>query len=397
VSATKRIGVMMDLDKPYKRHIVVYSGIQEYAKLHPDWEIIVDEWADHSLPAKPGRPVPYDGIIGRMSKLGGERAKRLDLPAVNVWLASPAKGLPRVLPDFEISGKLVAEHLLGRGFRYLAALSHVGDVGVRQQAEAMKAFAEKAGFDGWLGIESIVDPKSYSDWQQAVRLIERWMTTWKVPLGLLVVDPSWGRVIIEAAKRHGWRCPEQIAIVCLHNEEIHCGHPEPGLTAVEMPDEKRGYKAAEMLDALIDAKRQGTSPYVDPQTVFMPPVGLVVRHSTDFFAVDNPLVGQALRYIASHLHKPLSVATVAKTLGVARRTLDSWFQKSIGTTVADEISRLRLERVKRELLAGSDPISAIARRTGFRHIRTFNNQFKQDTGLSPGEFRSARGRQKLDE
>jgi transcriptional regulator GlxA family with amidase domain len=108
-------------------------------------------------------------------------------------------------------------------------------------------------------------------------------------------------------------------------------------------------------------------------------------------------VGQALRYIASHLHKPLSVATVAKTLGVARRTLDSWFQKSIGTTVADEISRLRLERVKRELLAGSDPISAIARRTGFRHIRTFNNQFKQDTGLSPGEFRSARGRQKLDE
>jgi AraC family transcriptional regulator len=103
-------------------------------------------------------------------------------------------------------------------------------------------------------------------------------------------------------------------------------------------------------------------------------------------------VGQALRYIASHLHKPLSVATVAKTLGVARRTLDGWFQKSIGTTVADEISRLRLERVKRELLAGSDPINAIARRTGFTHIRTFNNQFKQDTGMSPVEFRSARGR-----
>ncbi len=355
----------------------------------------MDEWADHSLLANPGRPLPYDGIIGRITKLGGQRARRLDLPAVNVWLASPAKGLPGVFPDFEAAGKQVAEHLLGRGFRYLAALSQIGDVGVRLQAEAIKAFAENLGFDGWLGIESVVDHINYREWQQGVRLIERWMTTWKVPLGLLVIDPRWARVIIEAAKRRGWRCPEQIAIVCPHNEEVHCGHPEPGLTAVEMPDEKRGYTAAEMLDALIDAKRQGKSPFIDPQAVFMPPVGLVVRHSTDFFAVDNPLVGQALRYIAAHLHKPLSVAAVAKTLGVARRTLDGWFQDSIGTTVADEINRLRLERVKRELLAGSDPIRAVARRTGFANIRTFNNQFKQDTGLSPTAFRSARGRRGL--
>jgi transcriptional regulator GlxA family with amidase domain len=101
-------------------------------------------------------------------------------------------------------------------------------------------------------------------------------------------------------------------------------------------------------------------------------------------------VGQALRYIAAHLHQPLDVAAVARTLGIARRTLDGWFQDSIGATVATEISRLRLERVKRELLAGSDTIAAIARRTGFATTRTLNNQFRQDTGMSPSEFRTAR-------
>jgi LacI family transcriptional regulator len=388
----KRIGVMMDLDKPYKRHVLVYSGILEYARRHPDWKLVVDEWADQSLPARPGAPVPYDGIIGRLTKLGGDRARRLDLPAVNVWRSSPAKGLPGVFPDYAASGKLVADHLLSRGFRYLAALRQSDDIGIRLQAQAMKAHAEDVGYDGWIGMETIEDPKNLREWREGVQVVERWMAAWKLPLGLIVADPIWARVIVELAHERGWHCPEQIAIVCPHNEEVLCDHPEPGLTAIELPDEQRGYKAAEMLDGLIEGKRQGRSPFDDPRIILLPPVGIVARHSTDFFAVDNPLVGQALRYIASHLHKPLDVATVAKTLGIARRTLDAWFQQSLGVTVAAEIARLRIERVKRELLAGDDTIEAIARRTGFANTRTLNNQFRHDTGMSPSAFRNARGR-----
>jgi LacI family transcriptional regulator len=285
----------------------------------------------------------------------------------------------------------VAEHLLSRGFRHLAALGQHDDVGVGLQAAAMKAFAEEAGVDGWLGMESIADPRNRREWGEGLRLIERWMTTWKLPLGLLVVDARWARAIIELAHGRGWHCPEQIAIVCLHNDETHCDHPEPGLTAVEVPDEQRGYEAAAMLDALIDAKRRGESPFAAPRTVLMPPLGIVTRHSTDFFAVGNPLVGQALRYIATHLPTPLDVTAVAASLGVARRTLDGWFQESIGVSVAREIGRLRIERVKRELLAGSDSIEAIARRTGFANTRTLNNQFRKQAGLSPSEFRRVRG------
>jgi transcriptional regulator GlxA family with amidase domain len=74
-----------------------------------------------------------------------------------------------------------------------------------------------------------------------------------------------------------------------------------------------------------------------------------------------------------------------------RPSLDAWFEDSIGATVASEISRLRIERVKRELLACSDSVGTIAKRTGFACSRTLNNQFRKHTGLSPGEFRKARG------
>lgn len=383
----KRIGVMMQLDRPFKRHVSIYSGILDYAKKHPDWRVIVDEWADRSLPAKPGKPIPYDGIIGRITTAAAGRARRLDLPAVNVWLSSPARGLPGVFHDAAASGVLVAEHLLGRGFRYLAALLQFGDQGTALQAAAMQSFATHAGFDGWLGTITIEAPETHEDWQQGLKSIERWMASWKLPLGLLVHDPSWARVIIERAGERGWRVPDQIAIVCSHNEELHCERPDPSLTAVEFAYEQNGHEAARMLDALIDAKRTGLSPYADPATVLLPPVGIVTRHSTDFFAVDDPLVGNALRYIAAHLHKPLDVKTVAGAVGVARRTLDAWFMKALGVTASVEIMRLRLERVKREVQSSPDSIEAIARRCGFASKRTLNVQFKKTTGMSPTAFR----------
>lgn len=384
----KRIGVRMVLNQPYKRHVSVYSGILQYAKQHPDWRLFVDEWIDKSLPARRGAAVPYDGIIGRIEKPAGDRARRLDLPAVNVMLSSPAKGLPGVFVDNVACGRLAADHLLGRGFRCLAALVRKHDKGTALQAAAMKARAEEHGFgEGWLGTEAVESVDEYDAWQEGIATIKRWMAMWQVPMGLLVSDPAWARVVVQFAGEHGWHVPQQIAIVCANNDDYHCEAAEPGLSAVENPDEEIGSKAAELLDGLIDAKRNGKSPYANPQTVILPPVGVVARLSTDFFAVADPLVAKALRHIAAHLHRPLSPGSVARAIGVGRRTLDGWFQDALGVTVATEIIRLRLERVKRELTSTTDTLDVIARRTGFASTRTLNHQFKQSTGMAPSEFR----------
>ncbi len=384
---TKRIGVMMELGMPFKRHVAVYRGIRHYARQHPDWKLIVDEWADHSLPESRGEAVPYDGIIGRIPELGGTRARRLDLPAVNVWFSSPAKGLPGVFHDYAACGNLIGNHLLSRGFRYFAALVQKGDKGTPLMAKAMEACAKDAGFGHWLGTVAVDESLTRIKWQKWLQSVERWMASWKLPLGLLVLDQTWALAIIELAHERGWHVPGQIGIVVAHNDELLCEDPELGLTALETPEEQRGYEAAAMLDDLINRKRQGRSPFAVPKTLLIPPSEIVTRHSTDYFAVDDPLVAQALRYITNHLHKPLEAAAVARSIGVARRTLDAWFQRSIGVTVAAEISRLRIERVKRELLAGSDTVEQIAKRSGFTSTRTLYDQFVTSAGMSPRTFR----------
>jgi LacI family transcriptional regulator len=387
MSDVKRIGVMMDLAQPFKRHVDVYRGIRRYGRQRPDWKLVVDEWAGDALPSKAGEDLPYDGIIGRIPELGATRARRLDLPAVNVWFSSPAKGLPGVFHDYAACGKLVTQHLLSRGFRYFAAIIQNGDKGTTLVANAMEACTREAGYDGWLGSLAVDESLTNVKWRRWLRTVEQWMDSWKLPLGLLVLDQTWAMAIIELARERGWQVPGQIGLVLAHNDDLLCEDPELGLTAVETAEEQRGYEAAAMLDELINRKRQGVSPFADLKTLLIPPSEVVTRHSTDYFAVDDPLVAQALRYITNHLHKPLEPAAVAKSVGVARRTLDAWFQRSIGVTVAAEISRLRIERVKRELLAGTDTIEQIARRTGFTSTRTLYDQFVASVGMSPRAFR----------
>ncbi len=386
---------MMDLDKPHKRHVAVFAGIHDYAREHHDWKLVVDEWADFALPAKRSHkhPAPYDGIIGRMSVLGAKRAKRLDLPAVNLWLSSPAKGLHGVFPDFAKSGDLVADHLVSRGFRYLAAITQSDDAASFQQAAAMEQWAKRGECDGWLGTVSIAPPEGPEEWRNVVKTLNRWMDDWILPTGLLVREPGIARLVIEMAKDRGWSVPQQLAIVCSTNEPGQCERPEPALTAVEMPYEECGYEAAKLLDRLIDSKREGGRPFHAPEPILLAPIGLVTRHSTDFFAVNDSLVQQAMRYIAANLAKPLSPVSVAKQMKVSRRTLDMRFLAALGVTVSAEISRLRIERVKRELAAPGNPkVIDIAAQAGFSSTRTLNDLFLKAVGMTPLEYRRAQQR-----
>jgi LacI family transcriptional regulator len=386
MSDIKRVGVMMELDKPHRRHVGVFSGIYEYARDKPDWQLILDDWADHTLADFPAAAPRYDGIIGRITSLGANNAKRLGVPAVNVWRSSPAKGVPSVFPDYSKSGQLVAEHLLSRGFLHMAALIHPKDQYASIQLDAMRDAAEAAGLVRWCGTLKLPWPTSHREWKRAVHLTERWMDGFTLPIGLLVMEPGYARLVIELAGARGWHIPQEVAIVCSLNDGGLCEQPEPGLTCVDVPHEQCGYEAAKMLDGLIDARRRGEDPFADPQTLVLPTVEIVSRFSTDFFAVADPLVRDALRYIAANVSKPLSVDAVVQHMMVSRRSLDMKFHAAVGATVAAEINRLRMERVKRELARGVDSIATIARRTGFTSVRTFNEQFQRTVGMSPRAF-----------
>ena len=64
----------------------------------------------------PSAFAPFDGILGRITEPLARAASEIEIPAVNAWLNSPAEKVTSVVADFETSGKMAAQHLIGRGF-----------------------------------------------------------------------------------------------------------------------------------------------------------------------------------------------------------------------------------------------------------------------------------------
>jgi len=236
-----------------------------------------------------------------------------------------------------------------------------------------------------------IDDLSWSDhrqWNRVMKLIGRWMDQWRVPTGVCIYDLSIARLVIEKCGLRGWRIPEDIAIISGWNDEGVCLKPEPSITSIAFANEKIGYEAARMLDELIDEKENPTiKGKKKPRTIFLPPVGIVARQSTDFFAVDDLVVRKALGYMDQNLHRPIIIEDIAEDADVSRVTLTTRFREKLGRSVTAEMQRLRVERVKRELTGTGKPVYKIAQSVGYSDARSLKPVFRKWAGCTPAEFR----------
>jgi LacI family transcriptional regulator len=400
----RRIALMLDLEWPYKRHAALFAGTQQYAQ-EQEWESIIDEFAHDTLPTRRGQTVPYDGIIARATQPLAERAARLKVPVVNTWLSSPALDrLPGVFPDFAASGRLRAEHLLARGFRRFAALVPRNNRGHEVEMKEFQRVLREAGYRCATAKVALSVSKTLAQWRKTEATITDWMDHWQLPIGVFVGAENVGRKVAQMCHERGWRVPEDVAIIAGYNEEVFCEHPRPSLTSVELGFERIGYEAAGLLHRLMDERESEKSSQKNdrkkkkaadkkraaPEHIFIPPQGLIVRESTDFFAVDDDVVAAALEFIAAQSHRPITPKDVARAVSMQPRTLQRRFNKVLDRPIATEIRRVRIERAKRELSQTDRSIQQVARAAGFRDAVRMYEVFLREVGVNPKQYRKQR-------
>jgi LacI family transcriptional regulator len=122
----------------------------------------------------------------------------------------------------------------------------------------------------------------------------------------------------------------------------------------------------------------------------LPPQGLIVRESTDFYAVDDEVVTQALRFIATNSHRDINVDDIAKALALHPRTLQRRFREVVAWPIVEEIRRVRIERAKRELTNTALSLSEIARAVGFGDRMRMCEVFRRELGITPRAYRHQR-------
>jgi LacI family transcriptional regulator len=379
----KHIAAVIEMEWPFKRHYDVFAGIEGYRREHaPDWVVDLDPFPDAVMHGDVRGP-NYAAVVGRLTPAVCDAARAKGIPAVNVWTKEARNvGVPSVLPDCHAAGRMAIDHFTARGIRNVATIG-MNDRFSRLVAES---FVEAAGCRE-MPVQvhncSFTLERDAEQWTDFCRTVETWLAEWNRPIGVLVTYSQVAHYLTLLAQREGWRIPEQLAVLAINNEELICESSTPSLSAIEMNFYRSGYEAARLTHALMN----GEAPPDD--TIWIEPAKLVLRQSTDFYAVDDQKIADVLRYMADHYDTDVMVVDIARHVGLGRRTLERRFRAALGRSIVEELNRLRVERLKRLLVETDYAVKYLVRETGFGTAEQMRQVFHKHTGVTATEYRKA--------
>ncbi len=98
-------------------------------------------------------------------------------------------------------------------------------------------------------------------------------------------------------------------------------------------------------------------------------------------------VAEAIRYLDAHCGDPdLTIAAVAKELGVSEGHLSHLFKKETGITLGTHLTQTRIRTAMELLRDYRVKVYEAAERSGYRDIAHFSSTFKRVAGMTPSEY-----------
>ncbi len=370
-----RIQLVIDPHLGYWRELIL--GARQYGFETGRIEF-ADRWLAHEPPDLRAliRRDEIQGLIAAIHRATNEsKFCALPVPVVNVSNNLLLPRLPVVTQDDPAVGRLAALHLRDLGCHRFVFW---GQAQGRYSRERLAGFQEALADAGVsIDIQESRLPHGRKEYER----ILRWLELQKPPLGIFAVHDNIALLVLRAARQLSWRVPGDLAVLGVDDDEFLVAFERTPLSSIRLPARKTGYEAAAEIDRLICG-----GPSSRP-AVRIPPVGLVVRQSTDTSFVTDEAVARAVHFIRENALASPYVTDVARAAGVSRSSLHARFRAALGCSVLEEIQRVRLERAKSLLRSTSLKLDAIAEKCGFSSYQRFIVLFRQKTGVSPGRFR----------
>lgn len=363
-----------------------FLGVVGYSKEHEDWSILTSpptltgtgEFALtlHNLKGWPG-----DGLITAITNPAQVKAaQELRLPVVNLAGALHHQQFPAVLLDHYAVGRMAAEHLLKCGFRRLA---YYGIKKLYYSQQRQQGFQDRARkSDVSVDVFNEVHPiTARTTWPQRHSDLAPWLKTLKPPIGIMAVHDYRARAVIDACTHLGLKVPHDVAVIGVDNDPTVCECCRPTLSSVSRSGFLQGYKAAQLLDQLMNGRP------VSNKTVSIPPDCVVMRRSTDTVTVEDRHVTAIIRYMREHVAEPFGIKQLMRLVPISRRRLEKQFDRCLQCTPYEYLTWVRVEKAKQMLLhPGKRKFKDIAAECGYLNPIQFRNVFKRITGLSPRQF-----------
>lgn len=294
--------------------------------------------------------------------------------------------VPAVLPDLKRTGELAAEHFAERGFRRLAFVAHK-PWGIYEplykgfQIRGTELGCECHEFH-WASVdtrEKILAEKIR--YRIRFKAFKSWLAAVPKPVGLLGFNDVRAGLYSRMCMDAGFSVPDTIGILGVGNDETICETIYPSMSSIILDDETVAQKAVDILELMLSGKTP------EETTVFVPPVGLVTRQSTDVFAAETPGVAKATRFMLDHFAEPIRIEAIAHASGMSRARLFVAFKKEFNQAPGAILTRIRIDKAKQMLRDTSDKVLAISEACGFGASINMYHHFKRQLGVSPAYYR----------
>jgi len=357
-------------------------GIEQYAQEH-GWHL--------SPQVTREKVIPWgwdgDGILAWLSA-GDDLAEfvvRARKPTVDFSFRRPNLRFPRVLYDHAQAARLVAEHFLTRGFTNFLFYTDERNWSFEERGAAFMECLREAGHScRWLRRRqpSAGDQQArYEEWHRKRRWLVAELKRMPKPVAAYAGGDWMAMDLLEACQDAHLRVPEEVAIVAPDNSFLAVESMSTPISSVEPNLETMGYRGAALLDDLMN----GEPPPKQP--IRVPPLGVIVRKSSDMLAVNHAGVAGALRFMWQNYHDPIHVGDLAKAAGMSLRGFQKAFQEHIGRSPRDELHRVRIGHAKELLTLTGKKTETVAMECGYPNLNSFWVSFRNATGMSPAQYR----------
>jgi LacI family transcriptional regulator len=370
----------------------IMDGITEYIRAKGDWQLII--WPDNSI--KSLQFLKKRGCKGAfVSTQTATKAKelyQLGIPIIALSTVQDMYNLPYISANSKEVAYMAAEYLLNKEFQNFAFFGltqakwsrdryeHFADC-LKKQNKSVEVYREKEIpiLNDFTPFTRLWINSTVGTGQEA---LVKWLRELPKPAAILASCDIFACHLINIAKEASINVPDEIAILGVNNDTAVCNICDPPLSSIALNFKKAGYTAAAMLDNIVSGKEK-----MQGQRIEISPTHVETRGSTDVYAIGDPDIIQAMKYIRQHRSKPLQVNEIANSVCMSKRSLQMRFQKAIGRSIHDEIVLAHFEIAKILLIETNLPIDEIAIRSGFHYTSNMRRAFKKITGVLPQKYR----------
>lgn len=371
------------------------QGIKRYVR-NSKGRIQLNIWHDTSLKSiaflkKQG----CQGVIASiLSTSQANQLRQLKIPIIVYSSLQDMGEFPFIRTDSEQVAKIAFEYLWGKHFKNFAffgptearwnteRLSHFSDC-VIQSGHALHVYQGKA-VNIPNNIASFAEFWTDMALNQGQEDLIKWIEDLPKPIAILASCDILGCHLSQVVTEIGLSIPDDIAILGIDNDEAFCQICTPPLSSIALNRNKAGYDAAELLDQIISGKERFSG-----QQIKIQPIEVKERASTDIFAVNDPDVVSALKFIRLHSHEPIQVEDVARHVALSKRLLQMKFQQNLNISVHHHIVSAHFNIAHQLLLETDLSIEEVALQSGFNYSSNMRRIFKERTGFLPNKFRNA--------